>query len=154
MRQTPRELVSWLGKLNGMKRACKKSFVKFFMLKKKTKARDWKEAWFNPKQLRPKHLGLPLWLSCLGCLFLFQSNHQQTKCQTWIYGMKGYCMNYLLCSALCDCKQEMNLGKNEENDIYVKTLGGCNPRKQRSKQDWHGIQDLQNGSSFEPQGSW
>lgn len=36
-------------------------------------------------------------------------------------------MNYLLCSNLCDYKQEMNLVKNKENNIYLKTTEGIVP---------------------------
>lgn len=65
------------------------------MLKKKTKARNWKEPWLNPKQLRHKYFGFPLWLSCLKCLSLFYSNCQEA------YAIKGYRVSKWLCSALC-----------------------------------------------------
>lgn len=42
-----------------------------------------------------------------------------------IYVMNGYHVNCLLCSTFGDCKTEMNLVNNKENDIYWRTDGGA-----------------------------
>lgn len=54
-------------------------FQFLFHVKKENKSKKLKKTITYSKATETQTLGFPLWLSCLGCLFLFYSNCQEAK---------------------------------------------------------------------------